>query len=115
MGYTITLADGQQLTELELNGSNFISNTKVDESIFEDNLETMTVSDGEAETVYHDVEFIQQMPWNDGTYYLAFREIPQSEKKMKEIEKSLQFRESDITDVEMALTEIYEMMLGGIQ
>lgn len=114
MGYTITLADGQQLTELELNGSNFISNTKVDESIFEDNLETMTVSDGENKTVYHDVEFIQQMQWSDGTYYLAFRELSEQEKTMKSIQESLSDSDSSVTDLQVALTEIYEMMLGGM-
>ena len=100
MGYTITLADGQQLTELELNGNNFISKTKVDESIFKDNLETMTVSDGENETVYHDVEFIQQMHWPDGTYYLAFRELSEQKKMLKNMYKWTNDFEKNKTDFE---------------
>lgn len=100
MIYTITLADGRKLTGLSMNGNNFVSKEKIDESIFKDNLSTMTISDGETETVYHDVEFIQQMQWKDGTYYLAFREIPASEKA--------------VTDLQLALTEIYEMVLGGM-
>lgn len=104
MGYTITLADGQQLTELELNGSNFISNTKVDESIFEDNLETMTVSDGENETVYHDVEFIQQMHWPDGTYYLAFRELSEQEKMLKNMMSTIEEVNEMKSAIERGLT-----------
>lgn len=112
--YTITLADGQKIENLGLNGNNFVSTAKIDESIFEDNLSTMTVSDGETETVYHDVEFIQQMQWSDGTYYLAFRELSEQEKTMKSIQESLSDSDSSVTDLQVALTEIYEMMLGGM-
>ncbi len=97
--YTITLADGQKLTGLDKNGDNFVSKTKVDESIFVDNLDTVKISDGETETVLKDVEFIQQMEWMDGTWYLAFRETPSEEKSL--------------TDMELAIAEVYEMILGG--
>lgn len=79
MQYTITLADGRKLTGLGKNGDNFVSTEKVDETIFEDNLSTMTISDGETEETYKDMVFIQQMEWPDGTYYLAFREKSQAE------------------------------------
>jgi hypothetical protein len=100
MQYTITLADGQKLTGLTKNGDNFVSKTKVDESIFVNNLSTMTVSDGETEVTMTDVQFIQQMEWVDGNWYLAFREISPAEKAM--------------TDLELALVEVYEMILGGM-
>ena len=72
--YTIKLADSRKLTGLTKNGTNFVSREKIDESIFKNNLSTMTVSDGETEVVMNNVELIQQMKWMDGTYYLAFRE-----------------------------------------
>ena len=100
MQYTITLADGRKLTGLTKNGDNFVSKTKVDESIFVNNLSTMKVSDGETEVTMTDVQFIQQMEWVDGNWYLAFREIPPAEKAM--------------TDLELALVEVYEMILGGM-
>ena len=90
MSYTITLADGRKLTGLSKNGDNFVSAEQVDESIFEDNLSTMTVSDGETKVQYHDVEFIQQQEWVDGSWYLAFREITESEKREKAINEKLQ-------------------------
>lgn len=77
--YTIKLADGRELSGLGKNGTNFVSNEKVDESIFKDNLSTMTVSDGETEETFTDMAFIQQMKWMDGTYYLAFRQKTPSE------------------------------------
>ena len=90
MSYTITLADGRKLTGLSKNGDNFVSAEQVDESIFGDNLSTMTVSDGETEVQYRDVEFIQQQEWVDGSWYLAFREITESEKREKAINEKLQ-------------------------
>ena len=97
--YTIKLADGIKLENLDKNGTNYVSKTKIDESIFKNNLSVVTVSDGETETTYHNIEFIQQMPWSDGTYYLAFREIPKEEVA--------------ITNLQLALTGLYEQMLGG--
>lgn len=78
--YTITLANGKKLTGLDMNGTNYVSKEKVDETIFKDNLSTMKVSDGETETTYTDMVFIQQMEWADGTFYLAFREKTKEEK-----------------------------------
>lgn len=112
--YTIILADGQKLTGLGKNGDNFVSILKVDESIFDDNLSTMIVSDGTETVEYKNMEFIQQMKWMDGTYYLAFRELSPQEIGIKEICKELSTNESNVTDIQMALTEIYEMMLGGM-
>ena len=100
MQYTITLADGRKLTGLTKNGDNFVSKTKVDESIFVNNLSTMRVSDGETEVTMTDVQFIQQMEWVEGNWYLAFCEISPEEKAM--------------TDLELALVEVYEMILGGM-
>lgn len=110
MQYTITLADGRKLTGLGKNGDNFVSTEKVDETIFEDNLSTMTISDGETEETYKDMVFIQQMEWPDGTYYLAFREKSQAEKAYA----ALVATGNSVTDIQVALAELYEMILGGM-
>lgn len=109
--YTITLADGKQLTWLEMNGDNYVSKTKVDEKIFKDNLSTMKVSDGKTEETYKDMVFIQQMEWADGTFYLAFREKTAQEKALAAIAANT----NSVTDVQVALAEVYEMILGGTQ
>lgn len=110
MQYTITLADGRKLTGLSKNGDNFVSTEKVDESIFDNNLSTMTVSDGETEETFKDMVFIQQMEWVDGTFYLAFREKTQQEKILEVITANT----NGLTDVQVALAEVYEMILGGM-
>lgn len=98
MQYTITLANGKKLTGLTKNGNNYVSKEKVDETIFADNLATMTVSDGEIEITYKNVEFIQQMEFPDG-FYLCFREISEEELA--------------VTDLQEALAEVYELVSGG--
>ena len=114
MQYTITLADGRKLTGLGKNGDNFVSAKKVDETIFKDNLSVMTVSDGETETVYHNVELIQQQKWADGSWYLAFREQTAQEQAMAALNKAVSDNTNSMTDLQMALAEVYEMMLGGV-
>jgi len=42
--YTITLANGAKLTGLDMNGTNYVSKEKVDETIFKDNLSTCSDS-----------------------------------------------------------------------
>lgn len=109
MNYTITLADGKQLTGLGRNGTNFVSAEYVDEKIFENNLTIMTVSDGTTETVYHNVELIQQQQWIDGTYYLSFRE-----KTSRELmEETVKHNSDDMTDLQLALTKVYELITGS--
>ena len=99
MQYTITLADGRELTGLTINGDNYVSKKKVDESIFTDNLTTMTVSDGETEIAYQNVELIQQMEFPDG-WYLCFRELTEAELA--------------VTELQEALAEVYELIVGGM-
>lgn len=109
--YTITLADGKKLTGLIMNGTNYVSKEKVDETIFKNNLSTMKVFDGETETTYTDMIFIQQMEWSDGTFYLAFREKTKEEKLSEFITKNI----NEMTDIQCALVEIYEMIIGDKQ
>lgn len=45
--YEIKLADGTELKNLELNGNNFISDTIIDEAIFENNLDKISIIDNE--------------------------------------------------------------------
>lgn len=88
MSYTITLADGRQLKGLGLNSRNFVSVQPVDETIFDSNLSTLTISDGETEQTYHNIEFVQQQAWSDG-YHLIFRQKTMQELEMEELRKAI--------------------------
>lgn len=56
--WTITLADGTTLEGLGLNGNNYISSKKITEDVFTDNLNTVTISDGEHEEVHENMELV---------------------------------------------------------
>lgn len=112
--YTLTLADGRQLTGLGLNGTNFVSAEKVDEAIFTNNLSTMTVSDGETERTYHHVELIQQQKQLDGDWYLAFREKTAQELAAEALKEAMASNADSITDMQLALAEVYELIVGGM-
>ena len=92
--YKLILEDGTTIENLTMNGSNYVSETEIDESIFEDNLSTMTVVDEDAgtEETLENVEFIQQVHYenfhgNTG-YYFCFRQL--SERELKDLEVQAQ-------------------------
>lgn len=103
MNYTIRLADGTELTGLTKNGNNYVSENKIDESIFENNLTEMVVSDGETETTYHYVELIQQVKYSDG-WYLLFRELSKQEIREKTLKAKLEYL-AMMTDVNIDFSE----------
>ena len=57
--YKITLGDGTEISNLKLNGNNFISTEKIEESVFADNCSPVTISDGTTETVHPNMELVQ--------------------------------------------------------
>ncbi len=76
--WKLILADGTELTGFRQNGTNYVSDTKVDEAVFEGNLSTLTITDGEETMVMHNAELIQQVRYSDG-WYLCFRELSPQE------------------------------------
>ena len=97
--YTITLADGQQIKNLSKNGDNFVAKKQVDESIFEGNLSTVIVNDGETETEYHNVVLVQQVQYSDG-WYLNFRELSTQELRDIELDSKIEYL-AMVTDVDL--------------
>lgn len=100
--YTITLSDGRKIENLEKNLDVYVSKTEIDESIFENNLKTIKISDGSDEKIFHNMIFIRQMKANENEFFLIFREKTEQEKLDK-----------TITDVQTALAEVYETLTGG--
>lgn len=81
--YKITLGDGSEISNLKLNGNNFISTEKIEESVFADNCSPVTISDGTTETVHPNMELVQiveqiveQIP---GEYWFVLRDISEEE------------------------------------
>lgn len=111
--YTITLSDGTKLENLELNGNNFISEKVLDNAVFEGKLGTVKISDGETEETYTDMVLMSNRVDGERSWFVL-GEKSQQEKAMERLNALIASNADSLTDVQMALAEIYEMMLGGI-
>ena len=110
--YQITLHDGTVLDELELNGNNFISEKVIDDSVFSGNLDTVTISNGETTETYTDMKLLSNRV-DGGKSWFVLGEKTEQEKTMERLMSALTVNSESITDVQLALAEIYEMILGG--
>ena len=110
--YKITLHDGTVLDDLELNGNNFISEKVIDDSVFSDNLGTVTISNGETTETYTDMKLLSNRV-DDGKSWFVLGEKTEQEKTMERLVSALTVNSESITDVQLALAEIYEMIIGG--
>lgn len=99
--YTIQLANGTRLENLTLNGNNYVSESIIEDSVFKGNLGTVTITDNEAgiSETHKDMVLIQNTSY-DGEHSYFILGDPSEEEKT-------------ITDIQVALAEIYEALLGG--
>lgn len=103
--YTVILSDGTKLSNLSLNGNNFISTEEVTEETFRGKLTEVTISDGETEQVIHNAELIQISTLVPGEWWFILREIPADvllERKMQaNIEYIAMMTDVDLDDEEV--------------
>ena len=76
--YTVTLADGTELSNLTMNGNNFISKATIDRSVFEDNCSPVVISDGENEETHAAMALIH-LTEMEQEFWFALRDITESE------------------------------------
>ena len=106
--YKISLADGTTLENLVLNGNNFIAQMAVDDAVFKDNMATVTITnleDGTAEQIEDGVLLSNIV--RDGKSWLVLGQKSAEQKRLETIDRTF-------TDLQMALAEVYEMMIGGM-
>lgn len=77
--YKITLGDGTEISNLKLNGNNFISTETIEESVFADNCSPVTISDGATETIHPNMELVQIVEQIPGEYWFVLRDISEEE------------------------------------
>jgi len=93
--YKITLANGTELKNLELNGNNYISKTIIEDSVFEGNLETVIISDGETTETYTDMVLMSNRV-DGGRSWFVLGEKSEQQKKEEATARRL-------SDMEQAL------------
>lgn len=76
--HKIVLANGQEISNLGLNGNNFVSLSPISENIFEDNLSPVTIyADGISE-VHENMELVQ-ITRVGAEHWFILRDITQKE------------------------------------
>lgn len=99
--YKVTLADGFVLDNLELNGNNFISDTPIDEHVFDDNLVHVTFYDYETEMEdVHDHMMLARFAIENNQYWFALIDIPESELRYAKNRADIEYL-AMMTDVEL--------------
>lgn len=88
--YKITLADGTELSDLRLNGNNFISKVPVAPEIFEGNCSTVTISDGLAEETHENMSLVQVKEMN-GEYWFIIRDLTPEELYRIKIQADIEY------------------------
>lgn len=78
--YAITLADGTKLKNLELNGNNYISETVIEDSVFEGNLDTVKISDGSTTETFTDMRLMSNRVENGRSWFVLGEKTAQQKK-----------------------------------
>ena len=93
--YTITLADGTKLKNLELNGNNYIAEGVIEDSVFEGNLDTVTITDGETTETFTDMRLMSNIVRDNRSWFVLGEKSAQQkkeeamEKQMAEMQKAM--------------------------
>ena len=79
--YKITLHDGTVLENLELNGNNYIAEGVIEDSVFTDNLATVTITDGTATETYEDMVLLSNRVDGGRSWFILGEKTEQQKKE----------------------------------
>ena len=68
--YSITLADGTEITNLRLNGNNYVSDETIDPVIFDGNCSPVIISDGSNRITHDNMELVQVTEMNEQCWFI---------------------------------------------
>ena len=88
--YTITLADGTILGNLHLNGNNFISDTRLDASVFDGNLSTVHITGPGVDESFENLE-LASIREDGGKCWIVLRQL--SDRELRERNTQADIRE----------------------
>lgn len=89
--YSVTLADGTVIKNLVKNGDNFISRTEIQEELFEDNLASVVIGDGEREEVHTNMALVQVTHPNQLEWWFVLRDLTLDELSMLKLKSNMAY------------------------
>lgn len=88
--YKIILADGTELSNLTMNGNNFISEAAIDPGIFESNCSPVVINDGEHDEVHEHMALVQVTEVN-GQSWFVLRDVTAKELEQAKIKSDIEY------------------------
>lgn len=88
--YKITQTDGTVINDLKLNGNNFISSTEIEESVFDGNLLTVTINDGEKDEIHTNMKLVQ-ISKVGSSYWFVLQDIPETELAFIKMQSDIEY------------------------
>lgn len=79
--YKITLHDSTVLENLELNGNNYIAEGVIEDSVFADNLATVTITDGTTTETYEDMVLLSNRVDGGRSWFILGEKTEQQKKE----------------------------------
>ncbi len=80
----IELADGTKLENLRTNGNNFVSDTPIEDSVFEGNLSTVKITTPEEVAEYQELKLVQNRQFGSAYMFVLAEKTP-AEKEKEEL------------------------------
>lgn len=98
--YTMTLHDGTVLRNLELNGNNYIADGVLADSVFADNLTSVTITDGETVETFTDMCLVSNREEEGRSWFVLGEKSAQQkqEERVAELEEALALLLSGVTE-----------------
>lgn len=88
--YTVTLSDGTQISDLKLNGNNFICKDELTKDDFAGKLSEVIIDDGETQQIMHNCELVQ-ITECEGEYWFVLRELSAEELKLMQMSADIDY------------------------
>ena len=79
--YTIKLNDEIIITNLILNGNNFISDEIILDDVFENNLKKVEISDGKSTQIYNDMVLVANRVIDGKSWFILAEKTPEQKEK----------------------------------
>lgn len=76
--YTIVLSDGTIISDLRMNGNNFISQNPIDAEIFDGNLSNVVIDNGEGDEIHKNMSLVQITKMGK-EYWFILRDVSETE------------------------------------
>lgn len=89
--YSVTLADSTELSNLTLNGNNFISTVPVYESTFSNNCSPVIISDGVTSETHENMELVQVVQQFPGEWWFILRDLSQEEIRRIKTQSNIEY------------------------